>query len=498
VSTVERAWRDLRSLVDDDRTLEIAARRRSGNVRRRGWLVRRALVLADVAGLFFAFLVAQNLFVEQAASGKSLGPETEWLLFLLTLPGWIVVAKLYRLYDRDEERADHSTVDDIVGVFHLVTVSAWLFYAGAWFTGAAAPHMPKLVTFWLLAIVLVCTCRAIARSICRRSVTYLQNTIIVGAGEIGQTIARKLTNHPEYGINLVGFVDHGAESRSDVLGSPEQLPGLIELFDVERVVIAFSDDAQRDTLELVPALRTLDVQIDFVPRLFELVGPNVGFHSIEGMPLLGLPPARLPRSSMLLKRAMDVILSAFGLLVLAPMFAAIAIAIKLESRGPVFFRQIRMGSDGTFRIWKFRTMVDDAEARKHQVAHLNQHLGANGDPRMFKIPCDPRITRVGRILRRYSLDELPQLINVISGEMSLVGPRPLILDEDKHVTDWARRRLDLKPGITGLWQALGRSEIPFGEMVELDYRYVTAWSLAFDLRLIAQTIATLARTERAL
>jgi lipopolysaccharide/colanic/teichoic acid biosynthesis glycosyltransferase len=153
-----------------------------------------------------------------------------------------------------------------------------------------------------------------------------------------------------------------------------------------------------------------------------------------------------------------------------------------------------MGCNGqTFRIWKFRTMTADADERKHEVAHLNQHLRAGGDPRMFKVPDDPRVTRIGRKLRRYSLDELPQLINVALGQMSLVGPRPLILDEDQHVYAWARRRLNLKPGCTGPWQVLGRSRIPFEEMVKLDYLYVTGWSLFADLKLVARTIPVLAR-----
>jgi lipopolysaccharide/colanic/teichoic acid biosynthesis glycosyltransferase len=150
-----------------------------------------------------------------------------------------------------------------------------------------------------------------------------------------------------------------------------------------------------------------------------------------------------------------------------------------------------MGSrDRAFRIVKFRTMAADAEARKASVAHLNHHA-IEGDARMFKIPADPRVTRVGRLLRRTSLDELPQLLNVVRGEMSLVGPRPLILDENRHVRSWARRRLDLKPGITGLWQVLGRSDIAFDEMVRLDYVYVTSWSLGHDLRLVLRTLPAL-------
>ena len=195
---------------------------------------------------------------------------------------------------------------------------------------------------------------------------------------------------------------------------------------------------------------------------------------------------------------LDLVVAIPTLLFLSPLFAAVAVLIKVDSRGPVFFRQVRMGSgDRTFRIFKFRSMCVDADAKKAEVAHLNHHLAHGDDARMFKIPDDPRITRVGRVLRRFSLDELPQLINVVRGEMSLVGPRPLILDEDRHVVEWARRRLDLMPGVTGLWQVLGRSDIPFDEMTRLDYRYVMSWSLWGDLRLLFQTIPAIFRRRRA-
>jgi lipopolysaccharide/colanic/teichoic acid biosynthesis glycosyltransferase len=213
--------------------------------------------------------------------------------------------------------------------------------------------------------------------------------------------------------------------------------------------------------------------------------------------VLCLPPFRLSRSSRLIKRSFDLALTVPALIILSPVFAVIAALIKLDSPGPVFFRQIRMGVGGeAFRIYKFRSMRADADERKHEVAHLNKYLSPGGDPRMFKIPDDPRVTRVGHWLRRLSLDELPQLINVVRGEMSLVGARPLILEEDQHIEDWGRRRLDLSPGITGLWQVLGRNNIPFEEMLALDYRYVTNWSLGLDLRLILRTIPVLVRPSR--
>ena len=220
-------------------------------------------------------------------------------------------------------------------------------------------------------------------------------------------------------------------------------------------------------------------------------------HTVEGLPLLNLPSMSLSRSSRFLKRGADIGIAAFAIVLCAPLFAMIMALIKLDSAGPVFFRQRRVGErDNIFEIWKFRTMGVDAEARKHEIAHLNMHAARGGDDRMFKVPNDPRTTRIGQLLRRYSLDELPQLFNVLTGEMSLVGPRPLIPDEDQHVTSWGRRRLDLKPGITGPWQVLGRSGIPFHEMVNLDCLYVTSWSMWGDVKLMMKTLPVFLRSAK--
>ena len=488
------------------RTLEILERRRkTAVIRRRGWLVRRMLLLADVAGLMLALLAAEWIVNSHSSTG-ALDAHAELAFFVITIPAWIVIAKLYGLYDHDEERTDHSTADDFAGVFHMVTVCSWLFLMGCYVSRAAHPSLPKLALFWGLAVVLVTTGRASARAVSRRSVLYLQNTVIVGAGDVGQLIAKKLLQHPEYGINLVGFVDAQPKERREdlehlaLLGPPERLASVVRLFDVERVIVAFSNETHQETLDLIRDLKGLDadVQIDIVPRLFELVAAGVGVHAVEGLPLISLPPARLSRSSKLLKRSMDLALSIVALVLLAPLLALIACSIKLDSPGPVFFRQVRMGRGGrTFRIVKFRSMYADAETRKAEVAYLNKHL-ADGDPRMFKIREDPRVTRVGWWLRRFSADELPQLWNVLAGEMSLVGPRPLILSEHLHVQDWAERRLDLKPGITGLWQVLGRDDIPFAEMVRLDYLYVIGWSLWKDVRLVLGTVPVLLRSGRSI
>ena len=483
----------------DPRALQLVERRRT-SMQRRGWLIRRTLLVSDLVGLTFAFTLAQLFFGTQVADAVSV--QQEYLFFAASLPLWVTMAKIYGLYDNDATRTDHSTIDDVPGVFHLITVGAFLLLLIAYLTGFADPDLHKLAGFWALALVLVTSARVTARASVRRQVGFLQNTVVVGAGEIGQLVASKLVNHPEYGINLVGFVDseplplRPELSHVALLGSPERLPGIVRLLDIERVVIAFSNESHGHQLDLIRSLKDLDVQVDIVPRLFEMVGPGVGVHNVEGFPLVGLPSFRLSRSSRLIKREFDLLCSALGLLVLAPVLATIAVLVKLSSPGPVLFRQTRMGEHSEpFTIFKFRTMASDAEQRKAELEELNMHR--NGDPRMFKVPDDPRVTRVGRFLRKYKLDELPQLWNVLRGEMSLVGPRPLILDEDRWVREWARQRLDLKPGITGSWQVLGANEIPFEEMVRLDYHYVTSWSLGRDLSLLVRTLPTVLKGTRA-
>ncbi len=484
----------------DAQHVELSVRRHY----RRGALVRRALLVADVSGLIVAFLLANVLVGSSDATSDRVTPGFEWVAFLLAIPGWLLLLHLEGLYDRDAERTDHSTVDDIVGVFRSVTIGVWIFALFGVATGLVQPVLARLGVFWLAAVVLIPVLRAGARALCRHLPGYMQHAVIVGAGHVGQQLALKLMNHREYGIKLIGFVDDRPTELDDelaerlplLLGGPARLRDFVLEHRVERVIFAFSNDSHEAVLANIRAIRDLDVQIDIVPRYFEVFGGGAEVHTLEGIPLVGLRPMRLSRSSRILKRTFDFVAATLGLLFLGPLFAAVALCIKLGSRGPVFFRQVRRGANGTtFRIYKFRTMVAEAEEKKADVVHLNMHR--DRDPRMTKIPDDPRVTRVGRFLRRTSIDELPQLINVIKGEMSLVGPRPLILEEDAYVLEWARKRLDLKPGITGLWQVLGRSDIPFDEMTKLDYVYVTNWSLREDIRLILLTIPSLLRPRRA-
>jgi len=500
----------------DSRTLEILQLRRAA-ARRRGWLVARMLLLADVVGLALAYLIALLIFGGPDASGSASG-RTELLLFLATLPVWAVAAKIYGLYDNDDERTDYSTADDLIGVFHLVTVGSWGLFVATSAFAVVSPESERLIAFWALAIALVTVSRAAARGFCRRRIHYLQNVLIVGAGDVGQFVARKLINHAEYGVNLVGFADAEPRPLSDdlagvrVLGPPQDLPLLVRLFDVERVILAFSRESETAMLEFAESVKVLDVQVDIVPRLYETVGPNATIHTVEGLSLMGLPPVGPKRSSLAVKRGFDIVASAFGLVALLPVLGIIALAVKLDSRGPVLYRNDRVGRGGVpFRLLKFRTMGiehcrgpgyggDSAEAEFERLMADPERM--REFELTFKLQSDPRVTRVGDFLRRTSLDELPQLFNVLRGQMSLVGPRPVPVADMEAIekqaeatiarsTHKAPTLLAVKPGITGYWQINGRSSLDFADRVRLDTAYVTSWSLRLDCLILARTIRVL-------
>lgn len=319
---------------------------------------------------------------------------------------------------------------------------------------------------------------------------------------MGQLVARKFLKHPEYGVNLVGFVDaQPKERRADLehltlLGGPEDLCELIRTFDVERVIFAFSNESHQQGVELIRAVRDLGVQVDIVPRYFDIVGPRAAIHTVEGLPLVGLPPGRLSRSSRFIKRTIDVSGALIGLLITAPLFAFVAWKIRRDSPGPVFFRQLRLGIGmKEFTALKFRTMkvgTDDAPHRAFIKTILKDNVAQNENG-LFKLNRDDDITPFGRWLRKTSLDELPQLVNVLRGDMSLVGPRPCIPYETEGFEAHHFERFLVPAGLTGLWQVTARAHATFAEALEMDVAYARGWSLALDLQLLWKTPLQLVR-----
>lgn len=318
----------------------------------------------------------------------------------------------------------------------------------------------------------------------------VENILIVGAGEMGRAVMRAIVARPQLGYYVVGFLDNDRDAgRTDIgpfkaLGSIDRLRHVLKQEDVDEVIITLPWHSQPIIVDVMRTCERDRVRSRVVPDMFQLSLSRVSVDHLSGIPLIGLKESRFTDTGRLTKRTLDFVLSAMGLILCAPLFGLVAILIRLDSRGPVFFRQERVGLKGrTFDIVKFRSMKEDAELQREKLDGLNQ-----ASTPLFKIRDDPRLTRIGPWLRRVSLDELPQLINVLRGEMSLVGPRPGLAEEVEQYQPWHLQRLDVLPGITGLWQVSGRSDITFDEMCLLDIYYIENWSPGLDLALIARTI----------
>jgi exopolysaccharide biosynthesis polyprenyl glycosylphosphotransferase len=447
----------------------------------RDYVIRRLLALADVCGLALGFVVAAAVDPARETTAASV-----FLWGLATLPIWVLVFKVYGLYDRDLKRVSHSTVDDIPWLFHGVVIGT--LFTWALFKALPPGKLPfvSILSFALVALIGVLTFRSVVRGSAVRLLGP-ERVVLVGNERMAQILIRKMRAHPEYGLEPIGVVLHG-ESSDIPCGLPE-LNGSDDIAEIarrhraDRLVVSHADLAEGQALDVVRRCKTLSIKVSLIPQIFDALGPSVEIDDVEGVTLLGINPPVLARSSRAMKRGLDLLGATVLTILLLPLLVVIAIAIKVDSRGPVFFRQSRVGKEGSrFDVLKFRTMHPDAEARREAL------LADSIDPNWLHLENDPRITRVGAKLRHLSLDELPQLWNVLKGEMSLVGPRPLIESEDKMIGGWGRSRLDLTPGMTGVWQVLGRTNIPFEEMVKLDYLYVTNWTLWTDIRLILRTL----------
>jgi exopolysaccharide biosynthesis polyprenyl glycosylphosphotransferase len=462
--------------------------------RKRGWIMRRVLLGADLAGLLAAFVVTE---LALADFSRGIPPRIVWLfvLFVMSLPVWLLAAKLYGLYDRDEERTDHSTADDVSGVFHLVTVLVWVLFAGAWVTEITTPQIKKTALFWVLAITFMGAGRILGRTLVRRSAAYVQNALVIGGGEVGQLLGRKYIQHPEYGIRLIGIADDGVGSVRDELDDVplyeiSEVVDVVRRHNVERVIIAFTATPNDRLLDLMRELRKLDVQIDVLPRLFEVLTPKLDVHSVEGTPLIGIPPAGISRTSRWIKRGFDLIFASLALLVTAPLFAFVAWRIKRDSPGPVLFRQERLGEGGReFQMLKFRTMRlgTDTDVHRDYIRSIMDKGASPVAGGLYKLDREDAVTKSGKWLRKTSLDELPNLLNVLRGEMSLVGPRPCLAYETEYFEPHHFERFLMPAGMTGLWQVAARARTTFAEALDLDVAYARGWTFGLDLKILART-----------
>jgi len=439
------------------------------DILRRDALYRRTLAFSDGLG------VTISLFLAAAVAGVSVKP-----VALAFLPVVILVAKILGLYDRDSNRLHRETLDEVPTLFNLATLLAIIGYLGSEALVAGDFDQMGVLVFWAALAATLIAGRAIARTALTPMAT-TERCLVIGDEQVASMLANKIAVQ---GLNarIVGALHDDANAWTPELIERTLLT--IDQFSIHRVILTSENWRADETIHAIGDLKASGVKVSVLPPVSRLATLSFELDRLPGIALMGMRSYGLERSSRAVKRAFDLLASTVAVFVLSPLLLAIAIAIRIDSPGPVFFRQPRVGRGGkVFHLYKFRSMVHDADERKHEFAHLNE-----GAPGFFKITDDPRITRVGRYIRRFSLDELPQIFNVVRGEMSLVGPRPLILEEDRQVEGAYRRRLDIAPGITGPWQVLGSWRVPLDEMVILDYLYVASWSLWQDVKLLLQTI----------
>jgi exopolysaccharide biosynthesis polyprenyl glycosylphosphotransferase len=396
------------------------------------------------------------------------------LLLVLSAPIWIVTAKLAGLYDRDNRTLRHLTVDE------LPWLMVWALSSTALLTLLLAPF-PALnlsagdrLLVWGVVLGLGFLFRAIARGLWRR-ITPPQRVLIVGEGSLAQAVARKLELFPDIHAEIHSRIPNCAELH-------DQLSDVIE--DVDRVVIACSELSETLLEELLPVCRASHVKLTIVPPTRGMFGTATHLTHIADLPLLDYNTWDISRTTVALKRVFDVVAAALMLAVTFPLFLLAGLATLLDSGLPIFFRQTRGGERAhPFQMLKFRTMVRDAEALLPGLVPFEEL-----DAPMFKLKADPRITRVGRLLRRTSIDELPQLVNVLRGDMSIVGPRPEQLDLVERYAPEHQFRLQVKPGITGPMQVYGRGELTFDERLAVEREYVENLSLSRDVRIVLMTL----------
>jgi exopolysaccharide biosynthesis polyprenyl glycosylphosphotransferase len=412
----------------------------------------------------------------------SSGGRSRLPLALLALPLVVLAGKLIGIYDRDELLVNKATIDEAPRLFQLATLEALLFSLLQGQFVSTRLGAVSVLLLWATIFIFGLLARAAGRTFAR-AVTPVERCLFVGTQASAERLGTKLAATGGHAV-LVGRMSIGDGGEpADAAEAARMLHRVVEELRVHRVVIEPSEPQPQATLDFLREAKGTGARVSLLPRILEVVGSSIEIDDVHGLTLLGVRQFGLSRSSVVVKRSFDIIGAGLLLILLAPLLALLAVLVRLDSRGSAIYRQTRVGRDGNpFTMFKLRTMVEGADALKPALRALNEADG------LFKIADDPRVTHVGRRLRHYSLDELPQVINVLRGEMSLVGPRPLVSDDDAQITGLDRRRLYLTPGMTGRWQILGSARVPLSEMIKLDYLYVTGWSLWSDVKILLRTV----------
>ena len=449
---------------------------------------RRLLFVADMLGMLIA--VGAMTLVEGTSDP---------LWALLILPFSALLAKLEGLYDADHPKIWHRTSDEAVAIFHWVTLSV----AGSLFFIRALPDVTLTVqaaaAMYVTALGSAFVLRSAARAVWRRLVP-AERALVLGSGQLADAVRRKLALEPGHHLvlgeaPLPEGSDNGQGSTQTLLedSNREDLERLVREGGIERVILAVPELDEATLARVVFACRQAGVKLSVMPPMRAMLGTAVQLSHIAEMPVIEYGTWQTPASTMAFKRAIDIVVSAVGLVLLAPLMVIIALLVRLDSRGPALFKQVRAGRHGEpFKIIKFRTMCHDAEKRISEVVSVD----ALEEP-MYKLRRDPRVTRVGRVLRHTSLDEVPQLWNVLRGDMSLVGPRPEELWLVERYSETERFRLAMRPGLTGPMQVHGRGELTFQERMAVEREYVENYSLRKDVRIVLRTAAAIFRAKGA-
>jgi len=450
--------------------------------------------LADALLINLAFLIAYWMRYDLQVP-KVVAPEN-WVPYAVFQPvAWVLTLLLlivFALGGVYHQRRGRSLLDEVYAVLNgtattivIVMAATYLirFYHSRFIFLLVGAVVVGLLSVERLLL-------RVARAELRKRGHGIRRVVIVGAGEVGRSVMRNIVARPELGYLVVGFVDDNPDKGSTdigrfrALGGLENLPHIVSREAVDEVIVTLPWMYHRKILSVVRQCERHDVRSRIVPDLFQLSLSRVEVEDLAGIPLLSLSGPSVNNWLWWVKRAFDFSVALIGLAMSSPLMLVIGLAIKLDTPGPVIFSQTRVGKWGRlFTCYKFRTMRVGADEEKERLARLNEARGA-----LFKIKNDPRMTRIGRLLRRTSLDELPQLYNILKGDMSLVGPRPPLPEEVSQYLEWHKRRLETWPGLTGLWQVSGRSNLTFDEMCLLDIYYVENWSLTLDTKIVLQTI----------
>ena len=453
-------------------------------------------IFVIIASFFVSFYIRALFFTEiEIRAAWNLGSYL-WFLWLV-IPLWIILLLFEKAYFSLERKNFRELIlPTAKAVFEgLLIILTVLFFAKIF-----AKSRLFFVIFGLFNISFLLLIRwliSFTQGRLFHKQLFYHSVLMVGAGKNARKLSQFFETHSQWGIRVEGFVKVGDETvnvdKDRVIGSFKELSFLLRSLPIDWVIFTLPFEKRELIMEGIKTCKKLGVLAscpitDFFPS-------ENTFFSLEvynNIPLLSFRATTVRKWELLVKGLFDRFFSFFLCILLLPLFVAVAILIKLGSRGPVFFKQVRCGVNGRrFTFYKFRTMVEDAEKRKQEVVHLNVKKI------VFKITNDPRITRIGKILRKTSIDELPQLFNVLKGDMSFVGPRPPIPEEVELYEDWQRRRLSMKPGLTCLWQVKGRAEVDFDEWMKLDLEYIDNWSVGFDIKILCRTVPAILTTKGA-